>query len=362
MKIYCKDYNNVCTDVISVLTHMGWVTDNPQEADAVLLWQDVRGECLRLAHIFKDLGKKVFVIQHGRGGTRDYDKPNKFPLVADKMFVWGPLEKRRMQKLGYGDRVSVTGSPLVRRLRPKTPHGGFRVFFSPITMEHEEPENILVYAKLKEWESRMLQDSIKEKFPDLKRAWATKLIEFNTPADQELATKVGLENVPHNVNIVPSIPAFILQDKGLVVTSPKAGLHDVDVYKCEKVPVFNQRPEMVEQIIEILRQTDCVVTIEEGTLSILATAMNIPVIHMDIYKPTIYGGVEYKDVEWLKPHSSYRTDNLNELPNLLEYVRTNDKDNKFKRDLRIKTVEDELGPQYGDPIKNIVNEIELCLK
>src|SRR3990167_4322847 len=122
MKVFSSDYNNILTKVNEELEKRGWRVENPRDADIFLLWQDVRGEMKRLAEIAVNyLRKPVLVVQHGRGATRDYEAPNKFPFIGTKFLAWGPTEKERMKKAGYGDRTTVVGCPLLTLMAPKIP-------------------------------------------------------------------------------------------------------------------------------------------------------------------------------------------------------------------------------------------------
>ena len=355
MKIWVNDFNSVNTLLIGQIKEMGFLTDNLHDADLIILWNDVRGDCERVARTAKMLGKEVWVMQHGRGATRDYDKPNNFPMIADKFLCWGPAERRRLTRLGYGDRAVVVGSPLILYLVPKQKSQATQVFFSPIIMEKEEPENLMVYAKIKQWESKRLFKRIKKDYVAMKSGWGTKITKFTDQAKTELhqAGKLSLEETPHIIEYSPYIPHEALYSDGMLTMAPTP-MHDHEKYHAMKV-VLNQG--LVPQLVGILAQTDVVVCIEEGTLALLATAMNIPVLHADVFKYTTYAGTKYDDVELIRTTATYRVTNFDAIPEQLDKILETDHKLIFKQMERVKVVEDELGPQYGNPIKNIMDLI-----
>ena len=135
------------------------------------------------------------------------------------------------------------------------------------------------------------------------------------------------------------------------------GIHDVEKYQAQLLTGNQADPRLIETRIQCLQETDLVVCLEEGTLPLLAHALNIPVIHCDIFKATTYGGIDYSKVEWINSPATYYTRDVDSLPKLIDEV-LNRKENEFKIKQRIQVVEDELGPQYGNPNKNILDHIE----
>lgn len=362
MKLYIvKSFNNILDEVTEEAKKRGYYTENPHEGEAIILWNDVRGECKRLAERYKLLGRKVFVVQHGRGATRDYDQPNKFPMVADYIFVWGACEKRRLERIGLGDHAVIAGSPLTTRLRPRNPHPEKRVLFVPIIMEKEEPENLMVYAKLKEWESKKLFNHVRSLFPHLKKAWATQIT--NVSPQYAEAVKAGIKKpheVPHEVTVTPTIPYNALYQNGCLTVACIPGLHDAEKYQAQLMPTKQVDSQHIDRIVSCLQETDLVVCIEEGTMPLLAHAMNIPVIHCDVFNYVMYGGRKYDTIERIQSQATYYTKDIETLPKLIDEV-LGKKENEFKLQQRIQVVEDELGPQYGNPAKNMLDFIETSL-
>ena len=359
MKLYCvKSFNNILDSVAEEAKNRNLLVDNPHDADGIITWQDVRGELRRVCERFKLIGKKVFVVQHGRGATRDYCQPNNFPMAADYIYVWGDGEKRRLESVGLDSHAVVAGSPLVTLLGPRILHQERRVLFAPIIMEKEEPENLLVYAKLKEWESKQLYRHVKEMFPHMKRAWSTQMIEVNPKYSHlvDSGQKKPTE-VPHEIKYLPTIPYNALYQKGCLTVACIPGLHDAEKYQAQLLTTNQGDPSHIGRIIQCLRETDLVVCLEEGTLPLLAHALNIPVIHVDIFKYITYGGIKYDTVERIQSQATYHTREIDALPKLVDEV-LNKQENEFKRLQRIRVVEDELGPQYGNPAKNILDHIQ----
>ena len=353
MKVFTDNYNGVLDGIIAKLQERGEWTDNYHEADVFLLWQDVRGVQNGVARIAKKhLGKPVVVMQHGRGATRDYDAPNKFPLLADKILVWGEAEAERMRKLGYGDRVEVVGCPLFASLKPKNKERqGRNVLFAPVISSGEEPENILVYAALKKWESEKLIESIYEKYADLKKGWMSEDVQVvrSKRPDDQIIDKVFRREV------VPRIPRAILYDRGLVNVK-LTSVHDQFQYMAPVIGTSQGDANHAEQVTDLLRNIDAIVCLEEGTMQLLACALDIPVIHVDIFKYGNYGGVQdYDSVEKISTGAVYRTTNLSKVGDLLDQALKNPQE---LRRQRIAVAEREGGAHLGDPAENAIRALE----
>lgn len=366
MRLFCKDFNCVNTLLIQEIKNRGWYTEEINEADGYLTWQDVRGEYRRIGQAFKDIGKPIFLVQHGRGATRDYEPPYKFELFADRVYVWGKADKERMVRAGHGDKTVITGSPLVRHLKPKLVHKEKRVLYCPIIYNKEEPENLIVYSILKEWECKKLRENIYKNYKTLKEGWGTRLVYFSDEKAAKLVESGQAKptEVPHEIKFLPTIPNHAAYEMG-ILSAKLIYAHDLEKYQCEKCVSSPAAPDHIEKTVYALQLADVVVTIEEGTLALLAHAMNIPVIHADIFKYTPYGndGKDYSSIEKIKTKACFHTEDINQIPYLIDYcLNENVEKNENMIKNRIEVVENELGPQYGDPITNILNDIELYIK
>ena len=72
MKIWVNDFNSVNTLLIGQIKEMGFLTDNLHDADLIILWNDVRGDCERVART-----AKMLEIPVGKGKPRNKNKINK---------------------------------------------------------------------------------------------------------------------------------------------------------------------------------------------------------------------------------------------------------------------------------------------
>lgn len=358
MRVFALNFNGVLDGVMDLLEANGQLTSDYHSADVFLLWQDVRGECRELANIAKHhLKKPVVVMQHGRGATRDYCLPNNFPLLADKILVWGKTEEQRLLKAGIAkDRIEVVGCPLFPLLKPKDKQRqGRNVLFAPVIAEKEEPENVLVYAALKEWESQRLIKSIQLKFPDLKRAWAT---QDNNMRDVKLEDG-SVERRLWRQTVVPRLPRYVTYDGGLVNVK-LTGVHDQFQYMSPIIGSSPNEPGHIETTIAALRNTDVVVCLEEGTMQLLACALDVPVIHVDIFQYGTYGGAKnYDTVEVIRTPACYRTTKIEKIGGLIDRALANPAE---LRDERIKVCESEGGASMGDINANVVRALESCVR
>jgi hypothetical protein len=104
------------------------------DKDVYLLYQDY----LRLGKVYAEEGiengKLVCVVQHGLLATRDYLEEDR-DLIADKIFLWGKKDYRRMRNLGYPkSKLVVSGCPFLEDIGLKQRPIGRSVplvFFSP---------------------------------------------------------------------------------------------------------------------------------------------------------------------------------------------------------------------------------------
>lgn len=345
MKVYIAGYNGILDDVQEALRSRGQLADGYHSATHFLLWQDVRGDCEKIARIAKErLGKPVFVLQHGRGATRDYGEPNNFPLVADKILVWGETEKLRLLRYGIEPhRIAVVGCPLFKTLRPKNKdREGINVLFAPVIAQKEEPENLLVHAELKKWEANRLQAFLYKNFDGLKKAWATKNV-------------VMRDGAVWKEEYLPTIPRGILYGDGLVNVK-LTSVHDMHQYQSPLIVTTQADPNHKQVVAELLSNTDVMVCLEEGTMQLLACALDIPVVYVDIFKYGEYGGAkDYDRVEKIASPAVYRTTDLAKLPKLLDQALNNRAE---LRKQRIAVCEADGGAHLGDPIANILRELE----
>lgn len=356
MKIFLENYNGVLDLLEDSLEDSGELTDNPHEADCFVLWQDVRGVCQNLAMLAKQVGKPVVVMQHGRGAVRDYGPPNNFKLIADKIMVWGEAERRRLLSYGISnDRIALVGCPLFSCLkeRPKD-RPGKNILFVPVIAQKEEPENLLVYATLKKWETEKLIENIYEKFPDMKKAWAweeTNLREVTLP-DGTKEKRVWNKEVRHN------LPRWVTYEKGLVNVK-LSGVHDAFQYQAPLIATGQNDPMLVDGLAALLGNIDAMVCLEEGTMQLMAHAMGIPVIVVDIFNYQNYGGCkDYDRIEKIHTKACYWTNKIEKVGRLLDQALANPKELQKHRET---VVQDEGSPEE-DSLANAISCIKSCIE
>lgn len=354
MKIFLENYNGVLDIVEDMLDERGQLTDNPHEADCFLLWQDVRGVPRELARLAKNaLKKPVVVMQHGRGATRDYCPPNKFELLADNILVWGESEKKRLIQVGINsEKIIVTGCPLLPRLKPRSPERlGKNVLFVPVIAQKEEPENLLVYAALKIWESQKLIGTVQTHFNDMKRAWAWQNDEMREVLNPD-GTK---EKRLWKRDIKNILPRWITYGGGLVNVK-LSGVHDMYQYQAPLVVSGQNDPNLIDGMAELLANIDVMVCLEEGTMQLMAHALGIPVIVADIFRYENYGGCkDYDSVEKIKTSACYWTKNLSRLGNMIDHALSHPNELKRQREI---VVEEEGALSLGDANANAIRAIE----
>src|SRR3990167_3795853 len=127
-KVFFIEHGGVMQDLIPYFK----VVFTIDEADVVLLWQDVIGFPKSYANLAKAKNKKVVVIQHGFNAMDDYGPPNSYELLADKVCVWGQNDVNMLKLFGISSkRYELTGTTIFSHLKPKQKHGGVDVLFKP---------------------------------------------------------------------------------------------------------------------------------------------------------------------------------------------------------------------------------------
>src|SRR4030042_6304216 len=102
-KIYSTEHNGVMEDINQHLI----VVPTIEEAEVIVLWQDVVGFCKSFAHLAKYLKKPIVVIQHGVGAMDDYGPPNNYEFIAEKICVWSQNDVDMLKKFGISPKRYV---------------------------------------------------------------------------------------------------------------------------------------------------------------------------------------------------------------------------------------------------------------
>lgn len=332
MKAYISDYNNILLE----LSRRVELVEDMRDADVIITWQDVRGSMRELAEINRDnMQKPLVVVQHGRGATRDYLPPNNFKLIADKFCVWGQKEFERMDKAGYGDRTVITGSPLTfyTRNAPKTGVDGLVnniILFMPIITSKEEPDNLKTFYKLKQIEYKYAYQRLEKYNKELKAAWKAWQI------DETCATE---SNLPYD-----------LLRKDFFLMSKLTDIHDRQLYHGPQVRGSVAHSIHLENLMKLLVNSSCVVSLEEGTAQLLAAAIGTPCVNVEGFKYGEFGGIKDYKTEIIKTKATAhcKLDDIEKT--IFDEIK-----NKDKRKLaRQEVVFNEFDP---DPTKDPIEEI-----
>jgi len=334
-KLYIKDFNCILAPVIEKLKNDFELVEDARNADGLVLWQDVRGDMKELALINEEfLHKPLIVVQHGRGATNDYLPPNKFLMHATKFCCWGIKDYERLERAGWKDKAVITGSPLADFIKPRDPHEGKNIVFVPVITSHEEPDNIEAYWKLKCIEFQRSSKKL-NKFKDaLRNEWNAWVIEPTSATEG-------------------TIPYYNFNKEWRLITK-LTDAHDHRLYYGDIVKTSPNNKTHITDTIRLLQVTDLVVGIEEGTFQLLAMAMGIPVVMVDGFKYTEYGGIDYSSVEMIKTTGVRRVE-LSDIEKTIDKELANPDALKKARE---KVVSEELCDGSSNPIDNIVNVIK----
>lgn len=232
MKLWTLDHNQVLSDLKDDFE----IVSSLEEADKVVLWNDVNPLERGIIQLSHSMGKKVIVMQHGRKGTSKYYSPFNEQITADKLLVWGEFDKESLIKAGQDPKkIEVVGTTIFSHLKPKKVHEGINIVFCPEHWDRPVEENIKVRDEL-----RKLQKARKKIQPI---NIITKIIESHNPKD--------FDN-----------------------------------------PIVSNRDtkEHLDICAEVLSTADLVVGVSESTFELLAQAMDIPVVIMEEWEPKAFGG------------------------------------------------------------------------
>lgn len=295
------DFNNIAVDVAEELKKRGHELlphrDNWKEADVIVVWQETDlGGAKEWVREMQAAGKRVVLLQHGRRGTSRIFPPFNEELVSDQLCVWGEADKQRMISCGVPEeKIYVTGTPVVKRVKERIPHEGINVVFSPEHWDVDVFENLIVAGALR-------------KIPGIK-----------------------------------------------VISKLLEGEHNPAEYDN---PVISNRQAVghLDIVIETLQKADAVVAISESTFELLAEIMDIPVIVADIWTPKACAGDDrYK--EYQREYSP-ACEKVKDMDKLGEVIMKHIKHPELLREERKQAGIDDGGTNIEDPVGNIVRVIE----
>lgn len=222
--VFVGGHNGILEQVKQRLEHTVDLTFNLNQADVVVLWQDVMDYCKELAIKAKQAGKPVVVVEHGNCAYQDYCPPISYPLIANVLCVWGETNRQDLLKAGIApSRIRVTGAPILNALCPKKEHQGKNVVFAPIHWPGDVVENQVIAQALR---------------------------------------KIS------NINILTK-----------VVEDHNQSWYDNPIYSPR------DHPYHLSICAEVLSLADVVVGVAGGTFESLAVALDIPVILVDYWTP-----------------------------------------------------------------------------
>jgi len=331
MRLYIADFNGVLTDLKEKYkAHLV----SPRDADAWILWQDVRGSYSDLIKASKAYyPKPVYCVQHGRGATSDYAEPNKMPLLADKFLCWGSSDYDRMCNLGYKERTHIIGCPLNPAIAPKVLHKEKIVLFVPISTGKEEPENIAIYYELLKLRYHKAQIKILDNRVSLKDKWG-----FDDKRG------VSFREINTTFDVIAKLLPW----------------HERSLYHGNVVTGFQDSPTNNQLVFNLLRNVDLVVGLDEGTTEIFAYAHDIPVVICDGFKYRQYNedAKNYTLIEGYKTKAATHCS----LRDLAETINQELEHPERLKKERLEVAEAEMGLSYTNPTENIMRIIKRDIK
>lgn len=328
MRWYVADYNGILTDLKTKLSgHLA----TPRDADVWVTWQDAQGSYKDLLQSAAQLGIRppTFTVQHGRGSTLDYGKPNEFPLLCDKYLCWGSADYNRLASLGYRDRAKIVGCPLNTKIKAKIPHKERVILFVPVNTGKEEPENIAVYYELLKLKYNKAQIKVLDNRVALKDKWG-----FN-----------GREGIKFNE---------LASDFDVV--AKLLPWHDKALYHGNTIFGYQDMSQNNDLVFNLLRNVDMVVGLDEGTTEAFAFGHDVPVITVKgfKYRQHKHDGRKYELMDVYETKASTHVE-LSDLKDAIEYGLAHP---EYKKEERKEIAETELGISYGNATQNILSYVK----
>jgi hypothetical protein len=234
MKVSTTNFNQLMNELEAEIERRGDRVELWQNADVLIMWQDVLGHAQEVVKEARSVGKKVYTYEHGLLSINDYLPPISRPMISDLYLTWGEAQKRWLvEKAGVNpDRVQVTGTTIFSRLGPRVPHEGKNVLFAPRHWDKPLAENYQVAEILKKY------------------------------------------------------------DKAKVSSKLVHGEHDPDAFP-NPIISYRHNPDHFAVSYEALKEADVVIGIGEGTFAALAFWMDIPYISVDNWGQNDLLGVTY---------------------------------------------------------------------
>jgi len=296
-KIAIYNWNGIFNDIIPELEKKYELVQDHKKADLVCLWNEIeKAGWKEIVEDTQKRGKKSILFQQGVWGIDRVGPPFNEPILSDLVCVWGKGDKDRLIKYNVPEKkIIITGTPIIKHLKPKQEHNGKNILFALEHWDYDEvPENMIVARELR------------------------KLKGVN------LITK-GLKR-ENNLDIYENIVYSERQD-----------------------------PSHIDIVADILSKTDLLVAISESTIALLAQILDIPVIIADIWIPKPRAGeTEYLNFKgnFSKAITKVKLDDLNkEIYNQLKHP-------EILREERAKNAIINGGIEIKDPLSNILKVID----
>lgn len=303
LNILLFDFNNVLTDVAEELVRRGHtllVNDNREstweKADVIVLWNETpMGGWKDWIATRKSKGTRSVLMQHGRRGTSRIYPPFNELLTSDVICAWSENDRKRLETAGVApERIRVTGTTILKHLKPRRPHEGINIVFSPEHWDIDVAENFIVNSQLQKLKG------------------------------VRVITKCLLTE--HTVGVYPN-----------PVWSDRRSADHIDIFT------------------EVLAEADVVVAVSESTFELCAQAMDIPVVIADIWTPKACGGDErYREYTREYSDACVRVKDMSKLNEAIMFAVKHPEHLREER-RKIAVADGGLGL---DALANIVNVIE----
>lgn len=237
-----SNYNAVIPDLYKYFRIYDF--DKIDDADAILVWNEVLGNCQIAALYGEKNSIPTYIVQHGImwGDSSPTElEQHKVKTTGARYFAWSQYSKDKFIRSGVKEEdITITGAPIFRDIVPRLPMSGNKVLFAPT---HHCLDHVNVSKQ-----SKTIWDKISS-------------MDWITPYIKLLSAEHDDDKYPGNK----------------IYSNRYAGHHSKNVY-------------------QTLNQVDLIVTQDEGTLNLFAYSLDIPVVNIKGTAPEYTNACDHVDL------------------------------------------------------------------
>jgi len=155
--IHFANYNGVMDDIIPLIR-----SSSLEEAEVLLLWQDVSSAYAQVIDFAKSQGKEIILMTHCYASCNDYLPPHSHLSLADKVLVWGMADYSLALQAGIAHKTIITGTPIFSHKKERQKQDKLTVVFCPSRNESAVETNKQVTEALSKLDAHVFTKLTRE--------------------------------------------------------------------------------------------------------------------------------------------------------------------------------------------------------